>query len=37
MSVKFLLYIFVLPFVIWALDGLNINFLFKRIALLKQE
>ncbi|MGI6324925.1 MAG: DUF1146 family protein [Bacilli bacterium] len=30
MSVKFLLYIFVLPFVIWALDGLNINFLFKK-------
>lgn len=30
MNVKFLLYILVLPFVIYALDGVNINSIFKK-------
>lgn len=30
MNVKFLLYIFVIPFVMYALDGVNINSIFKK-------
>jgi len=30
MSIKALLYIFVTPIVIWALDGVNINSIFKK-------
>lgn len=30
MNVKFLLYIFILPFVMYALDGVNINSIFKK-------
>lgn len=28
--IKFILYIFIFPFSIWAMDGLNINTLFKQ-------
>ena len=27
---KFILYIFVMPFIIWAMDGVNINQIFKK-------
>ena len=27
---KLLLYIFVMPFIIWAMDGININHIFKK-------
>lgn len=30
MNSKLILYLLVTPFVIWSLDGLNINFLFKK-------
>jgi len=30
MNVKLLLYIFVIPFVMYALDGVNINSIFKK-------
>ncbi|MDD4036366.1 MAG: DUF1146 family protein [Bacilli bacterium] len=30
MSAKMLLYLLITPLVIWALDGLNINFIFKK-------
>lgn len=30
MTIKALLYIFVTPLVIWALDGVNINSIFKK-------
>ncbi|HHU54993.1 MAG TPA: DUF1146 domain-containing protein [Mollicutes bacterium] len=30
MNIKSLLYIFVTPLVIWALDGVNINAIFKK-------
>lgn len=30
MSIKALLYIFITPIVIWALDGVNINSIFKK-------
>ena len=30
MNVKLLLYIFVIPFVMYALDGININSIFKK-------
>lgn len=35
MNVKFLLYIFVLPFVMYALDGVNINSIFKKNKVLQ--
>ena len=30
MNVKLILYLVITPFVIWAMDGLNINSLFKK-------
>lgn len=35
MNVKFLLYIFVLPFAMYALDGVNINSIFKKNKVLQ--
>ncbi len=32
MNAKFLLYIFIIPFTMWAISGLNINHLFKKNA-----
>ena len=33
---KFLLYIIILPLVIWAVDGININSIFKKTEYIKQ-
>ena len=30
MNVKLLLYVFIIPFTMWAISGLNINHLFKK-------
>lgn len=35
MSAKLLLYVFIVPFTMWAICGLNINHLFKKNALLQ--
>ena len=35
MNVKLLLYIFVVPFVMYALDGVNINSIFKKNKVLQ--
>lgn len=35
MNVKLILYILVLPFVMYALDGVNINFIFKKNKVLQ--
>lgn len=35
MNVKLLLYIFVIPFVMYALDGVNINSIFKKNKLVQ--
>ena len=37
MSAKMFLYLIITPFVIWALDGLNINSIFKRINIYRLE
>jgi uncharacterized integral membrane protein (TIGR02327 family) len=35
MAIKAILYIIVTPFVIWALDGVNINSIFKKNKILQ--
>lgn len=35
MNVKLLLYIFIVPFTMWAISGLNINHLFKKNAIMQ--
>ncbi len=35
MNVKLLLYVFIVPFTMWAISGLNINHLFKKNAIMQ--